>query len=142
MSQDTQRELRVGREDGTKRVMYLIKEFLLNAETIEVVSGTAGALSAATAAEALVRLKYVTYVDIRTETNVVEGNRRTKLAIKLKKTNQFKTLYDENEKVKKEKQTERENNNFARDNNRGNNTRTESTTNAENTNSGKSQNTK
>ena len=57
MSQDTQRELRVGREDGTKRVMYLIKEFLLNSETIEVVSGTAGALPAASAAESLVRLK-------------------------------------------------------------------------------------
>lgn len=132
MSQDTQQEFRVGREDGTKRVMYFIKERLLKNETIDVVSGTAGALAAASAAETLVRLKYVTYVDIKTETNIVEGNRRTKFSIKLKKTNQFQSLYDENEKVRSEKQAQRTNNNNSEQDN--SNTKTDSKSNVVNTN--------
>lgn len=108
MSQDT-KELRVRPQEPTKRVMYLIKEFLLYAETVDVVSGTSGASSVASAAEALVRLKYVTYSDIRTETYINEqGGRRTKFLVRLKKAPQFQKLYDENEAVRKQKGLERQ----------------------------------
>jgi hypothetical protein len=95
------KELRVGGNDNAKRVMYLAKEFLLNRDSIELVSGTMGAPTVTRAAEALVRLKYVTYSDIRTETNIVDGKRRTKLGVTLTKTSQFAKLYEENEANKK-----------------------------------------
>jgi uncharacterized protein YfaP (DUF2135 family) len=108
MSQDT-KELRVGANENAKRIMYLAKEFLLNNETIDVVSGTAGAIYATRAAEGLVRLQYVTYANIRTETNIVNERRRTRLVITLKKTSQFAKLYEENEANKKKYQDEKNN---------------------------------
>jgi hypothetical protein len=107
MSQEI-KELRVGPMDQAKRVMYLAKELLLNNDVVEIVSGTNCAPTAASAAQTLFRLNYVTYVDIRTETNVVNDSRRTKFAVTLKKTNQFKKLYDENEAVRKQKEEERQ----------------------------------
>ena len=108
MSQQDTKELRVGPYEQTKRVMYLIKELLLNNTTIDVVSGTAGAVTVASATEALVRLGYVTYSAIRTETNIINGGRRTKFLVELKKTNNFQKLYDENEAVRKQKEQERQ----------------------------------
>jgi hypothetical protein len=102
------KELRVGGNDNAKRVMYLAKEFLLNRDTIDLVSGTQGAPTVMKAAEALVRLKYVTYSDIRTETKVDEEKRRTKLTVSIAKTNQFAKLYEENEANKKKFQEERQ----------------------------------
>jgi hypothetical protein len=102
------KELRVGGNDNAKRVMYLAKEFLLNRETIELVSGTQGAPVVTRAAEALVRLKYVTYSDIRTETTIDEGKRRTRLVVSITKTNQFDKLYQENEENKKKFQEDRQ----------------------------------
>jgi len=107
MSQDI-KELRVGPGETTKRIMYLAKEFLLNNESIDVVAGTASASSVARSCEALVRLNYVSYVDIRTETNIVNEKRKTRLLIRLKKTNQFAKLYEENEANRKRKEAERE----------------------------------
>ena len=106
-AQDT-KELRVGPSENAKRIMYLAKEFLLNNEQIDVVSGTSGAPVATKAAENLVRLNYVTYEDIRTETNIVEGSRRTKLVIRLKKTSAFNKLYEENEANRKKLQEAQE----------------------------------
>jgi hypothetical protein len=104
MTTQETKELRVGPGENAKRIMYLAKEFLLNNDHIDVVSGTAGATIAAKAAESLVRLNYVSYEDIRTETNVVNDKRRTKLVIRLKKTSEFKKLYDENEANRKKLQ--------------------------------------
>ena len=70
-------------------------------------SRTAGAPIVTRATEALIRLKYVTYSDIRTETNIAGGKRRTKLLVKLKKTNLFDKLYEENELNKKRLQEEK-----------------------------------
>jgi hypothetical protein len=103
------KELRVGREDTTKRIMYLAKIFLLNNETIDVVAGTQSAEVAARSCEALVRLNYVSYTDIKTETNIVNEKRRTNFVIRIKKTNQFDSLYKENEENRKKKEEEREN---------------------------------
>ena len=102
------KELRVGGNDNAKRVMYLAKEFLLNRETIDLVSGTQGAPTVTRATEALVRLKYVTYSDIRTETIIVDGRRRTKLIVSVTKTNQFAKLYEENEANRKKFQDEKQ----------------------------------
>jgi hypothetical protein len=102
------KELRVGGNDNAKRVMYLAKEFLLNRESIDLVSGTLGAVTVTKAAEALVRLKYVTYSDIKTETVIVDGKRRTRLVVSILKTSQFAKLYEENEANRKKFQDEKE----------------------------------
>ena len=102
------KELRVGREDTTKRIMYLAKVFLHNNDSIKVVAGTNSAEVAARSVEALVRLNYVSYVDIRTETSVVNEKRRTSLYVVVKKTSQFDKLYAENEENRKKKESERE----------------------------------
>jgi hypothetical protein len=106
MSSQDIKEVRVGPRDNTKRIMYITKEFLLNNDSVDIVSGTGGANTLASAVEGLVRLKYVTYSDIRTETNVVEGVRRTRLVIKVNKTQLFNKLYEENEAKKKQFQEE------------------------------------
>jgi hypothetical protein len=104
--QDT-KEVRVGPRDLTKRIMYLTKEFLLNNDSVDVVSGTGGANTLARAVEGLVRLNYVTYSNIRTETNIVNDRRRTRLVVTVKKSNQFQKLYEENEAKKKQYQEEK-----------------------------------
>jgi hypothetical protein len=106
MSQDT-KELRVGATENAKRIMYLAKEFLLNNDAIDVVSGTAGAITLTRATEGLVRLKYCTYSDIRTETNIINDRRRTRLVVKLAKTGDFTKLYEENEANRKKYQEEK-----------------------------------
>jgi hypothetical protein len=105
MSSGDVKELRVEARENAKRIMYLAKEFLNGkCDRIDIVSGTYGAVTASRAAETLVRLNYVVYEDIRTETTVNQNNRRTRLVIRLKKTNQFDTLYQENEANKKKLQ--------------------------------------
>ena len=84
MSVDT-KELRVGADENAKRVMYLAKEFLLNNETLDVVGGTSAAIVITRACESLVRLNYVTYADIKTETAIFHDKRQTRIVIKLKK---------------------------------------------------------
>ncbi len=103
---DSSKELFVRREENAKRVMYLAKEFLLNNDHIDVVSGTSSANTAANACENLVRLNYVTYDDIRTETSINNDRRRTRLVIRLRKTPNFKTLYEENVANRKKLQEE------------------------------------
>jgi len=107
MSHDI-KELRVGPGESTKRIMYLTKEFLLNNDTIDVVAGTSSAPSVTRSCEALARLNYVSYVDIRTETQVLNEKRKTRLVIRLKKTDQFAKLYEENEANRKKKEAQRE----------------------------------
>jgi hypothetical protein len=108
MSSQDIKELRVEAGENAKRIMYLAKEFLLNNEKIDVVSGTQGSVIASRAAENLSRLNYVTYEDIKTETTVVNGRRKTRLVIRLKKTKDFQKLYEENEANRKKLQETRE----------------------------------
>jgi hypothetical protein len=102
------KELRVGPGETTKRIMYLSKEFLLNNDSIDVTAGTGSAISVARSCEALTRLNYVTYTDIRTETNILNEKRRTRLVVRLTKTKEFNKLYEENEINRKKKEAERE----------------------------------
>ena len=99
------KEIRVNVTDNTKRVMYLIKEFLLNNDYVNLISGTGGAPISVRAAESLVRLGYVHYELIKTDTVLNQKERRkTKLLVKLRKNADFKALYDENEEIRKRTQ--------------------------------------
>ncbi len=101
-------QLGVGGQTTTRTVVYEAKKLLLNENSIEVYSGTYGAQTVAQACEQLVRLKYVTVQDVRSETNVVEGSRRIKFVMRLQKTADFQRLYDENESNRKAKEEERQ----------------------------------
>ena len=101
-------QLGVGGNTNTRSVVYEAKKLLLEQESIEVYSGTYGAQTVAQACEQLVRLNYVTITDVRSETNILEGNRRIKFVMRIKKTADFQKLYDENEANRKAKQEERE----------------------------------
>merc|ERR1712032_1600301 len=97
------KEIRVNVTDNTKRVMYLIKEFLLQNDYVNLISGTGGAPISVRAAESLVRLGYVNYELIKTDTVLNQKERRkTKLLVKLRKNADFKALYDENEEIRKQ----------------------------------------
>ncbi len=100
-------QLGVGGNTNIRTVVYQAKKLLLEQESIEVYSGTYGAQVVAQACEQLVRLNYVTITDVRSETNILEGNRRIKFVMRLKKTSNFQKLYDENEANQKAKQEER-----------------------------------
>ena len=100
-------QLGVGGNTNTRSVVYEAKKLMLEQDTIEVYSGTYGAQTVAQACEQLVRLNYVTVTDTRSETNIVEGHRRIKFVMGLKKTADFQKLYDENEANRKAKQEER-----------------------------------
>jgi hypothetical protein len=95
MSTET-KELFVLPRESSKRIMYLAKEFLLNNEYVDVVATAQSAEIAAKVCETLLRLNYITYDDIKTETNVFNEKRRTRFSIRIRKTKEFKTLYDEN----------------------------------------------
>ena len=97
------KEIRVNVTDNTKRVMYLIKEFLLQNDYVNLISGTGGAPISVRAAESLVRLGYVHYELIKTDTVLNQKERRkTKLLVKLRKNDDFKALYEENEEIRKQ----------------------------------------
>ena len=108
MSETQKKELIVNGKDEGKRMVYLAKEFLINADYIDLVSGTAGAPVAARAAETLKRLGYVTYDNIFTEAQVHEGKIRTRFVIRVRKTSEFKKLYEENVENRKRVMAERE----------------------------------
>ena len=87
--------------------MILAKELLTNNEKLNLIASTKSAPAATIAAENLVRLGYVTFENIQTVTEIQDG-RRIKLIITLKKTANFKKLFDENEKLRQQKKEERE----------------------------------
>jgi hypothetical protein len=104
---DAIKEIRVNPSQDAKQVMYLTKEFLLNNNVVDLASGTQGAPVATRAADTLVRLNYVTYESVRTETTVINDRRRTRLVIRLRKGKDFQKLYAENEERRKKNEEER-----------------------------------
>ena len=102
------KELPVAEYEHGKKVMYFAKDILRSSEKLNIVGNSRSAPVASRAAETLVRLGYVTFENIQTLTEIKNGRRSLKLIITLKKTPDFKKLYDENEKFKKEKELERE----------------------------------
>ena len=101
------KQLPISSHDNHRRVMYLAKEILNSNEQINLIASTGSAPAATRAAETLVRLGYVTIENIQTITEIHEG-RRIKLIITLKKTPNFQKLYDENQKLKKQRKEEGE----------------------------------
>ena len=70
-------EFIVNPSDNYKRAMYLIKELLREKTELTVISGTRGAPTSSKVCENLVRLNYVSYANVKTITEVVNGKRRT-----------------------------------------------------------------
>lgn len=98
------KELRINSNENSKRVMYLIKEFLLNNDYVDLVSGTGGAPVSIRASESLARLGYVTFESVKTDTTLANNRRRTKLIVRIRKAKEFKELYDENEEIRRRTQ--------------------------------------
>ena len=103
------KEYIVSSYDSYKKVIYLAKEFLNDKPKLKLIGSTYASVSVAHVAETLVRLGYVQYDDIQTETAIIEGRRQTRLNITIHKTANFEKLYKENEERKKKFEEERNN---------------------------------
>ncbi len=98
-------EIKVLPIDNSKKIMYNAKNLLAKFDEIEFTSGTGGAPVAVRAAEDLVRLGYVIYESIKTDTILSNtGRRRTKLSIRMKKTADYQKLFEENEEIRRRTQ--------------------------------------
>lgn len=107
ISMEARKELRVSQYNSYKKVIFEAKEYLLSIDSIDITGGTNSSGIAARAVESLVRLGYVTIENVQTLTIVENGRRIIKIVITVKKTSNFKKLYDENEEMKKKKMEER-----------------------------------
>ena len=101
-------EIRVEEYDHAKKIMYLAKEMLLNKERINIIAGTNSSPIATKAAQNLVRFGYVIFENIQTLTEVKNDRRFIKLILTIKKTSDFKKIYDQNKEDNKKKEEERE----------------------------------
>jgi len=98
-------EIKVLPIDNCKKVMYNAKNVLSKFDLIELSSGTGGAPITVRAADSLVRLGYVVYESIKTDTILSQSSRRrTKLTIILKKTSDYQRLFEENEEIRRKTQ--------------------------------------
>jgi hypothetical protein len=105
MLEQSSNEIKVLPIDNSKKVMYNAKNLLAKYDVIELTAGTGGSPVAVRAAESLVRLGYVTYDSIKTDTILSNsGRRRTKLSIKLLKTQDYLKLFEENEEIRRRTQ--------------------------------------
>ena len=102
--EEERKEIRITKTETAKRAMYLIKEFLLNNDYVDINTGTLGSPAAVRASESLVRLGYCFFEKVKTDTTLLNNRRRTKLIIRLRKTENFQALYDENEEIRKKTQ--------------------------------------
>ena len=100
------KEYKVGEFDNAARVMYFVKEILINSEKVNIISGTRSSYAGSRAAETLVRFGYITFENIQTLTDVRNDRRNIRLIITLKKTDNFEKLYKENEEERKKKKAE------------------------------------
>ena len=98
------KELRITKSETAKRAMYLIKVFLLNNDYVDINTGPIESPAAVRASESLVRLGYCVFEKVKTDTTLLNNRRRTKLIIRLRKTENFQALYDENEEIRKKTQ--------------------------------------
>ena len=85
-------EIKVEEYYYAKKVMHLVKEFLLKQERLNLVAGTNSSPIATRAAETLVKFGYVTFENIQTLTEVKNDRRSIKLIITLKKTSDFQNM--------------------------------------------------
>ena len=102
------KELYIKSEDNVKRAIYLIKEFLKDTQTINVVSNHYGALNITKACNALMRMNYITIDNVQTLTVIRNGKRKLNLLIVVSKTKDFEKLYAENIEKRNQLREERE----------------------------------
>lgn len=108
MEKEEIKRLIIGQYDYNNKAMNMIKEFLFNSERLNIIAGTNSAGIASRAAETLIRLGYITYENIKTETVIEHDKRKTRFVITVKKTPNFLKLYNENLERKKKLEAERE----------------------------------
>ena len=103
------KELYVRREDDSKRISYLIKEFLAKNDELILVSSHLGAGTVARVCNNLTLSNYVTISNVQTRTDVVDERRKINFTMKVQKTKEFDGLYAELLKKREEIQKNREN---------------------------------
>jgi len=91
-SDDEVKELFVNQMESSKKVCFLAKEFLLKTDVVDIVSSTQGVPIAARAAESLRRLNYIKYENIITDTSIIDGRRRNKFVIRIRKKKDLERL--------------------------------------------------
>lgn len=95
-------EFYVDNDSSFKKAMYIVKNALKEKGDLTLVSNVYGSLNLARLATNLERLNYVKISNIETKTAVAEGKRKIHLRITVKKTKDFDTLFQENEKKRNE----------------------------------------
>ena len=95
-NQNNSNEVRLSKDDSRSRVIKLVKERLLENETVKIVSSHLGAPLAIQVAHFLEELGYLTVSDLATET-VLSERKLTGLVVSVTRTSNFKNLYDSHE---------------------------------------------
>ena len=91
-----------------KWYMYVVKQVLLSKDSVDIRARPLGAAQVVRVAEALKRLGYITYVKYSTTTLVDNGRLQRYIIVTVKKTKDFKKLYDEREAERKKNLEEQE----------------------------------
>lgn len=80
-----------------KWYMYVVKQVLQHKEQIDIRARPSAAAQVVRVAEALKRLGYITYVKYQTTTVINEGRLQRFIIVTVKKTPNFKKLFEERE---------------------------------------------
>lgn len=80
-----------------KWYMYVVKQVLLHRDQCDIRARPSGAAQVVRVAEALKRLGYITYVKYITKTEINENLLQRFIVVTVKKTKDFKKLYDARE---------------------------------------------
>lgn len=104
-------EFFVHNDSSFKKAMYLAKNALKEKGDLTLATSVYNSLNLIRLAENLERLNYIKIQGIETKTTVVDGKRRVNLKVAVKKTLDFDTLFEENEKKRNQYIEERNHNN-------------------------------
>lgn len=104
-------EFFVHNDSSFKKAMYLVKNALKEKGDLTLATSVYNSLTLIRLAENLERLNYIKIQGIETKTVVHEGKRRINLKVAVKKTPDFDTLFEENEKKRNQYIEERNQNN-------------------------------
>lgn len=91
-------EFYVHNDSSFKKAMYLVKTALKEKGDLTLITSVHNSLNLIRLAENLERLNYIKIQGIETRTVVVDERRKVNLKVVVKKTSDFDTLYEENEK--------------------------------------------
>lgn len=91
-------EFYVHNDSSFKKAMYLVKTALKEKGDLTLVTSVYNSLNLIRLSENLERLNYIKISSVETKTIVINGRRKVNLNVVVKKTSDFNTLYEENEK--------------------------------------------